>query len=535
MPSSGTSLSAVRPALQTPAELLAAGRPADAAEALAAVVADAPTYAAAYVLLGVALDAAGRPAEALTAWHRAAFLVPRSPLVLRERQRLIDATHAAADAPAPDVLDRDVLNDAPGPDDAVVVDEVAGPVDQHLTADATDGPTPADARQEDWLEPATFSDAEPESDADDLVIETAPLDDFVFLDTDSPGLSDDGADAFDPDAFDPDGFDFSAFDMDDEGESWLGTDAADAPSRSAPDAPESPDADVTTGFASGDSGLGDAPRDAFADWGDRSEPADVQILLPGEDTPAETTPPAADETWAVFEDLPTATPPAEHAPAAADMLTPDGAAAPPAAEDDWFVDAAFAAPTPIFYDPVTDESAEPDAFGLDDDEMGALEPGAFAADAPVTDEPIENEPLEADLLGTADPFGTAEPVVDEPVVDEPSAEAPKGEEAAPPSASVFAEPAAEPGAGSVADELDLLIASLETAPRIRPDPTFDGPAVRVPAADTGEMASETLARIYAAQHQYVQAALVYETLAAREPERAEALLGQAAEMRARRP
>ncbi len=457
------SLSAVRPALQTPAELLAAGRPADAAEALAAVVAGAPTYAAAYVLLGVALDAAGRPAEALQAWHRAAFLVPRSPLVLRERQRLIDATQAAADALGPDA-----------------VAEVAGPAGAPQTLEVA-----PDAPEDDWLAPedAAPEDAAPDAGADDdPVIETAPLDDFVFLDAPAAG----GSDGFDPSGFDPDGFDFSAFDTDDAGESWLGTDDA------LPDARASPDADSAA--------LGGAPADPFADpfggWGDRPEPDAVRILLPDDAVPAEPAPREADEAWAVFEDLPAPTPPAGvPAPQAADMLTPDGATAAPAAPDDWFVDAAFAAPTPVFHEPVTDESPETDAFAVDDAGTDAAEPDAFATDRVVADEPVADE------------------------------------NAAPPSASVFAEPAS----GSVADELDLLIASLETAPRIRPDPAFAGPAVRVPAADTGEMASETLARIYAAQHQYAQAALVYETLAAREPERAEALLGQAAEMRARRP
>ena len=45
------------------------------------------------------------------------------------------------------------------------------------------------------------------------------------------------------------------------------------------------------------------------------------------------------------------------------------------------------------------------------------------------------------------------------------------------------------------------------------------------------MASETLAKIYAAQHQYVEAAVVYEKLASREPEHAAAMLERAAEMR----
>ena len=45
------------------------------------------------------------------------------------------------------------------------------------------------------------------------------------------------------------------------------------------------------------------------------------------------------------------------------------------------------------------------------------------------------------------------------------------------------------------------------------------------------MASETLAKIYAAQHQYVAAAVIYEKLAARQPEQADELLERAAELR----
>lgn len=86
---------------------------------------------------------------------------------------------------------------------------------------------------------------------------------------------------------------------------------------------------------------------------------------------------------------------------------------------------------------------------------------------------------------------------------------------------------------SVADELDALIAQLEDAPRIKPDPAFDGPAVRFDHGDADEVASETLAQIYAAQRQYDEAALVYEKLAAREPERAAEMLERAAEMRNR--
>ena len=83
------------------------------------------------------------------------------------------------------------------------------------------------------------------------------------------------------------------------------------------------------------------------------------------------------------------------------------------------------------------------------------------------------------------------------------------------------------------DELDDLISQLEHAPRIKPDPAYDGPEVSLDVGDVDDMASETLAKIYAAQHQYVEAALVYEKLAARQPADADRLLDRAAELRER--
>ena len=82
----------------------------------------------------------------------------------------------------------------------------------------------------------------------------------------------------------------------------------------------------------------------------------------------------------------------------------------------------------------------------------------------------------------------------------------------------------------VADELDALIRDLENAPRITPDPEFSAPAASFDD-DDDDMASETLAQIYAAQHQYAEAAAVYERLALARPAEAEAMLAHAAEMR----
>lgn len=86
---------------------------------------------------------------------------------------------------------------------------------------------------------------------------------------------------------------------------------------------------------------------------------------------------------------------------------------------------------------------------------------------------------------------------------------------------------------TAADDLDALISQLEDAPRIKPDPGFSDPGVSFESGDMSEMYSETLAEIYAAQHQYVEAAVVYEKLAARRPDEADEMLRKAAALRER--
>ena len=90
----------------------------------------------------------------------------------------------------------------------------------------------------------------------------------------------------------------------------------------------------------------------------------------------------------------------------------------------------------------------------------------------------------------------------------------------------------EDAPGSLSDELDSLIQQLEDAPRIRPDPSFEVPEVEIDDEVEEDMVSETLARIYAAQKQYAEAAIVYEKLAQQKPEEAIEHLQRAAEMRA---
>lgn len=82
------------------------------------------------------------------------------------------------------------------------------------------------------------------------------------------------------------------------------------------------------------------------------------------------------------------------------------------------------------------------------------------------------------------------------------------------------------------DDLDHLIEELESA-RINPDPDPDSAQTPDLEDDIDDMVSETLARIYASQDQYEEAARVYLRLADQYPAQEQEYLQQAAEMRER--
>ncbi|OZC04277.1 tetratricopeptide repeat protein [Rubricoccus marinus] len=285
MPTDPTSLPT---ALQVAAGLIAAGRATEAARELNALVRAAPTYAAAYVLLAKAREATGDRVRALDAWHRAYFLVPSSPLVTRERQRLLDTL------------------------------------------------VPPPARTEEIAQPH-------------------------------------------------------------------------------PDAP-----------------LAEAPA-----------PEPSEPIVPDEDSEAS-------------GELPE--PSASVLPPFVDSETDERADAPEDSTSGWTR-----------------------AKGSDDDFLPSLDP-------------IEASPVEFDDLPNAAPL---------------------------------------PGADGLDSDLDALIRDLEDAPRIRPDPNFNGPDILANDDDGEEIASETLAQIYAAQKQYERAASVYEKLARQRPDRASEMQQRADEMRQR--
>ena len=88
--------------IQDAARHLAEERAGEAIDVLERLVGEFPAYVTAHVLLAKSYEAHGRLADALGAWHHAYFLMPGSPLVLRERARLLRAESAPAPAgPAP--------------------------------------------------------------------------------------------------------------------------------------------------------------------------------------------------------------------------------------------------------------------------------------------------------------------------------------------------------------------------------------------------------------------------------------------------
>jgi len=352
--------------IQTAARLLAAGRAAEAADRLGQLVDEAPTYAAAHVLLASALDASGRTTEALEIWRRAAFLVPHSPLVHRERQRLVDAHNAtpagatseAAEAPI-EAWDDDLSAPDAAPEDELPPTHL---VDPGIEPETTD---PENAKEDEL---ATREEVTP-----DLELATEP----------------------------------------------------DAPLESASPTSESahPEPEI---------------REAQPEMKSTvEEPLEMPLLPPEGNVSSMPRSPMADieledDGWTILED--DVAPPSAEAPISAPLLPPE---------------------------PETTPAAPP------------AEPPPEPADAP--------EPVTPD--------------------------------------------------SSIADDLDDLITQLDSAPRIKPDPTFSGPKVTFDESSMDDMVSETLAKIYAAQHQYVEAAVVYEKLAAREPEQADTMLERAAEMR----
>ena len=84
--------------VEAAAALLGDGRPGEAAALLKPYADEMPGYAGALVVFARALERSGDLQGALAAWHRAYFFAPDSPLVRRERARLLRQSDPLAEA-----------------------------------------------------------------------------------------------------------------------------------------------------------------------------------------------------------------------------------------------------------------------------------------------------------------------------------------------------------------------------------------------------------------------------------------------------
>ena len=148
---------------------------------------------------------------------------------------------------------------------------------------------------------------------------------------------------------------------------------------------------------------------------------------------------------------------------------------------------------------------------------------AEAEDAEVDDAEVDD--AEVDDTEAEDILYAGPPILPET----PSADAPSEEDAE--EAGEAPSSGVDRAAEDFAD-LDRLIDELESA-RIVPRPDLDVIPPPELEDDIEDMVSETLARIYASQGQYDEAARVFELLSAQQPDRAEEFLGKAEAMRAR--
>ena len=90
--------------------------------------------------------------------------------------------------------------------------------------------------------------------------------------------------------------------------------------------------------------------------------------------------------------------------------------------------------------------------------------------------------------------------------------------------------AAPPSDDATIEDLDRLISELEAA-RIVPQPDLEDIPAPELEDEIDDVVSETLARIYASQKKYHEAARIYEQLAHQQPQEAAKFLQLAAEMR----
>ena len=194
--------------IQRSALLLADGKSAEAVRRLEALSAAVPAYATSQVLLAKAYEAEQRWEDALEAWHRAHFLAPGSPLIQRERRRLLEAKARATEAellprvPSEAPVDRSSeevdgeIAEEPGEQDEVVENAMVEPVevqaetmpDEALLDEAQPDEDPHKVAEPSDSEeqPETLAEELPEAIPEVFVDDSTPVSDALGAETAEP-------------------------------------------------------------------------------------------------------------------------------------------------------------------------------------------------------------------------------------------------------------------------------------------------------------------------------------------------------------
>jgi hypothetical protein len=495
--------------IQKAARYLAEGRAREAAGVLEDLARTFPAYVTAHVLLAKAYETEGRDADALEAWHRAYFLMPGSPLIVRQRSRLLQLValprqpepHPAPRPPAGETMDIAAHGDdtwveveSTDVEDAAVEpsDEPVRPFD---TEDASGVELEASMLEDEWI-----ALPDPEDVARSAGLESA----------EEPGSDTWGEEALwvePPTSADSEPPAGSGADPRAQPGSW--DEATDLPENEWVEPPLAVDSEPQEGRDAETGAREEQPAagPAQAERAESSFPNDLAASAEHE-TQAGPEPPAEPES---------ARPPVWYPPPGSGDST---AGAPPAwepfggaagTEDGWRIVGEG--------ERAQDDQSEVEGIVQPPSGTGRHRPAPWPADEPEAFTP--GPPVEGS--GRPDSFDAP------PAAEPPAGETPDPDAAAETVQRPAGEPAAEDFMDDVAD-LDTLIERLETAPRIRPSSAEDDGDLDDALGDD-EVVSETLARIYEAQRQWAAAARSYDLLARQHPERAEEFRRRAAEAR----
>lgn len=485
--------------IQDALNLLDAGRPTEAIPMVQELAQQRPAYAAAYVLLARLHESAGHWEEARAAWEQARFLMPNSPAVAEGLQRVRRALEDEPEGQPP------IVAQPAAPESDRYIAEAESERVRDLIDTANEDAVPATA-----YDPADTDKSDPYRIDPDRAIALQTLDAAERLQADAEAEMERAGSGLAEEAV-------SEAAWEEEAHPEPVSDAPVAPT----EAEEVGQDDAAPVEEAADTMATPVP-DHEDTYTDETYLQEAYTDAPHqEETPIVEEPEPLGRDADMFADAPTQQRDEDTYPTGHVLDETAETVEPVEAETD-YMDLVEAAE-----DDLPDTYAEEDLGPVYDSKGRLIEEDLFLEIEQLIDEKLAEEGivLPARDAGPEAAEQEADDAPDDPeAMAAPSAEAPMPW---PPAVPSWAHPAMEDD-----DDLDSLIDRLESA-RIVPGPDLD--ALPPPDLDDEieDMVSETLARIYASQGQYHEAARVYEQLAIQHPDRSLEFLQSAADMRSR--